>query len=71
MAESEQDQSHLFVNEFAFENLKDKHGAEGVHPAKTLHRTKDGQLAQMQKQIADLTKRVAALEAQAGARPAK
>ena len=67
MAQSEQDQSHLFAHEFAFEDLKDKHGAEGVHPAKTLHRTKDGQLAQMQKQLADLTKRVAALEAQADA----
>ena len=67
MAQSEEDQSHLFAHEFAFEDLKDKHGAEGVHPAKTLHRTKDGQLAQMQKQLADLTKRGAALEAQAGA----
>ena len=63
MAQSEQDQTHLFAHEFAFEDLKDKHGAEGVHPAKSLHRTKDGQLAQMQKQFADLTKRVTELEA--------
>ena len=66
MAKSEQDHSHLFVKEFAFENLKDKHGAEGIHPAKSLHRTKDGQLAQMQQQLADLAKRVAKLEARTG-----
>ena len=67
MKNQKTDNIHHFAHEFAFEDLKDKHGAEGVHPAKTLHRTKDGQLAQMQKQLADLTKRVAALEAQAGA----
>ena len=66
MAKSEHDHSHLFVQEFAFENLKDKHGAEGIHPAKSLHRTKDGQLAQMQQQLSDLAKRVAKLEARTG-----
>ncbi len=61
MNTSKHDTIHHFANEFAFENLKDKSGVEQAHPVRA-HRTRDGQLTQMQKQIADLTKRVKQLE---------
>ena len=52
---------HHFAQEFAFENLKDKTGADRAHHTKP-HRTIDGQFAQIKKQIADLNIRMEKLE---------
>ncbi len=61
MKKPKHDTIHHFAHEFAFENLKDKSGVDQAHPVRS-HRTRDGQLTQMQKQIADLNKRVKQLE---------
>ena len=61
MKDQTMDNIHHFAHEFAFEDLKDKTGVDRAHHSRP-HRTRDGQNAQMKKQIADLAKRVSRLE---------
>ena len=63
MKNQKTDNIHHFAHEFAFEDLKDKTGVDRAHHSRP-HRTRDGQHAQMKKQIAELAKRVAKLEQQ-------
>ena len=52
---------HHFADEFAFEDLKDKSGADHGHRSKP-HKVSTGQFAEMKKQIADLNTRIDKLE---------
>ena len=52
---------HHFADEFAFEDLKDKSGADLSHRSKP-HQVNTGQFAEMKKQIADLNTRIDKLE---------
>ena len=61
MKDPKMENIHHFAHEFAFEDLKDKTGADLAHHTKP-HRTIDGQFAQMKKQIADLNMRIDRLE---------
>ena len=61
MKDPKMENIHHFAHEFAFEDLKDKTGADRAHHSKP-HRTIDGQFAQMKKQIADLNMRIDMLE---------
>ena len=63
MKNQKTDNIHHFAHEFAYEDLKDTTGVDRAHHSMP-HRTRDGQYAQMKKQIADLAKRVAKLERQ-------
>ena len=52
---------HHFADEFAFEDLKDKSGADHGHHSKP-HKVSTGQFAEMKKQISDLNTRIDKLE---------
>jgi len=52
---------HHFADEFAFEDLKDKSGADLGHRSKP-RQVSTGQFAEMKKQIADLNTRIDKLE---------
>ena len=52
---------HHFADEFAFEDLKDKSGADLGHRSKP-HQVSTDQFAEMKKQIADLNTRIDKLE---------
>ena len=52
---------HHFADEFAFEDLKDKSGADHGHRSKP-HHVSTGQFTEMEKQIADLNTRIDKLE---------
>ena len=54
MKDSKKNNIHYFVNEFAFEDLKDESEGEGEHHSKS-YLTKDGQFSMIIKQILHLS----------------